>query len=564
MTADDDTSRARAERLRADLYRYEDAARRRAAPSVLSRLRGRAATALDELGGQPESATRSLRDYDHLRFGPYLGVSGEPDAAPAIRDAALASPKVVALGLREPLEVGVAHDAERLGSIGELPSGPDEYREIRLETVGRILTSTNVGSRINLRYYGAVRDLWVNPARPRRMQQTAIESLRRRLAPFLDTPDGRPRETVVPVRFRGEVAPADQRAVLRALAREIEHQDAHRLALVARVRRRGRGVEDARDAIALAAGAGLREVELQGTVRAAADEAVSEPGLLQYFNPSETGRIFETAAARGVRVTARNRVDCESVARLTWTGLFAARRMGLELGKYALHPLTLDESVEVVARVQRWFDDWTAAPAFYVDVDTVAEGRVLPRRRVHEAARIWLAMMAERGVRVVLVDTVRKSEGCHLLKTGARDSAGVFTLDAIRELDEYACRRNVRILWAGGISVPQAYELARLQIFGLYVTSAVASTRAVGPDHEADPGLAAERFPTRDGVARVKLAVEAGFVETRLRTAGEGDAAARIEAAAHIALAAPEDRAAQQALFDLVASAWTALGGGRD
>ena len=95
----------------------------------------------------------SLKDYDHNKYGPYLGISDEGSAAHVIRDAALASPKMRAIGAGGPLVVGVAHDAERLGAIGEVPVGPHEYANIQLQCVGRILTSTNVGTRLNLRHY---------------------------------------------------------------------------------------------------------------------------------------------------------------------------------------------------------------------------------------------------------------------------------------------------------------------------------------------------------------------------------------------------------------------------
>jgi hypothetical protein len=74
--------------------------------------------------------------------------------SPAVRQAAFAAPKAVELGRRaSPLTVGVALDAERLGGIGEVPVGPDEFFQIWSECVGRTLMTTNVGSRANLRLY---------------------------------------------------------------------------------------------------------------------------------------------------------------------------------------------------------------------------------------------------------------------------------------------------------------------------------------------------------------------------------------------------------------------------
>src|SRR5271165_2658051 len=53
--------------------------------------------ALRFLGGEADRQTYSLRDYDHRRYGPFLGVSDEGGAAVAIRRAAFASPKARAL-----------------------------------------------------------------------------------------------------------------------------------------------------------------------------------------------------------------------------------------------------------------------------------------------------------------------------------------------------------------------------------------------------------------------------------------------------------------------------------
>ena len=58
-------------------------------------------------------------------------MSDEGGAAVEIRKGALASPKSKALGKKiSPLTVGVALDAERLGGVGEVPVGQDEFAEI--------------------------------------------------------------------------------------------------------------------------------------------------------------------------------------------------------------------------------------------------------------------------------------------------------------------------------------------------------------------------------------------------------------------------------------------------
>lgn len=96
--------------------------------------------ALGFLGGQADRHTSSLADYDHRRYGPFLGVSDEGGAARTIRRAAFATPKTLTLGRKaSPLSVGVALDGERLGSVGEVPVGPDEFAQIWSECVGRTL-----------------------------------------------------------------------------------------------------------------------------------------------------------------------------------------------------------------------------------------------------------------------------------------------------------------------------------------------------------------------------------------------------------------------------------------
>src|SRR5262245_66393271 len=92
-----------------------------------------------------------------------LGVSDEGSATAAIRHGALASPKCAALKQCTPLTVGVAHDAERLGAVGEVVVGPDEFAAIRLACRGRLLTTTNVGTRANVRNFLAPPEVRIRP-----------------------------------------------------------------------------------------------------------------------------------------------------------------------------------------------------------------------------------------------------------------------------------------------------------------------------------------------------------------------------------------------------------------
>jgi hypothetical protein len=113
-------------------------------PALYTKLDG--GQCLKHVGTDPPAL--SLKDYDHRRWGPFLGVSDGGTAAGVIRDAALQSTKVRALGACPPIVLGVALDAERLGAVGETPVGPPELAKIRLESMGRILTTTNVGTQV--------------------------------------------------------------------------------------------------------------------------------------------------------------------------------------------------------------------------------------------------------------------------------------------------------------------------------------------------------------------------------------------------------------------------------
>ena len=79
---------------------------------------------------------------------------------------------------------------------------------------------------------------------------------------------------------------------------------------------------------------------------------------------------------------------------------------------------------------------------------------------------------------------------------------------------------GIKLLWAGGITLPQAYEFGTLGVFGVYVTSAASKAVRVGRDYRDDPALAASKQPTYDGVLRVKTLLEAGFLETALDQKG--------------------------------------------
>ncbi len=522
--------------LRQALILYEEMVSSRSKDKFVNyrRLRDLAARALDELGGQGCPSAVSLKQYDHHRFGPFLGVSDEGSTAGAIRAAALASPKMQAIGCADPIVVGVAHDAERLGAIGETAVGPEEYREIRLECMGRILTSTNVGTRLNLRYYKKAPVIEITAGPLDLTVARAIERAKDILEPFWHTPDKVPRPITVFAHFAARMRPEQRLGILRILAIAFKRGDfcdsgCHQLGLMVSVRRGSRGLRAARDAIKLAKDAGLTAVIIDGTLRKEAADKISMPGLLNYFSPGHTTELLGYAAAQGIPIGPKNRVDTDTVARNVWGGLLTARNMGLELGKYGLFPLTFDELNEVCGMVQRWFCSWTAAPAFYIDFPAVDLARVYTEQNIAQGVREWLKLISAHNIPVVLIDTADKDKGRRLLKSSGSDKVGILPLEEVAAIDAFAAGLGIKVLWAGGIIIPQVFELGRLGVFGVYVTSAAAVAKPVTSRYRRDPMLAAEREPTFHGIYRTKLMLEAGFLTGSLKKNGFGKDADLIE-----------------------------------
>jgi hypothetical protein len=507
------------------------AAYRRAAVSgrIPAGLRARARRAFLHLGGDPARGTASLRDYDHERYGPFLGVSDEGSAAGAIRAAALASPKVRALqsGTRpEPLVIGVALDAERLGGVGEIAVGPEEYADIWLDCVDRLLVTTNIGTRVNIRNY--LPEPRVTLFRADRAEiAKARTTIAAKFTPFVETPDGKPRPFTVLIDFhnRSPLTAAKKRAVLSRLARWVKSGKAagrgraprgHRLGLVAWVGLGPKGRDQALAAIDLAARAGLDLLVVDGVKRKEAASAISLAGLLDYFRPGLVGPLVREARKRGVTIRAANLPDTDTIARSTWVGLNTARTMGANLGKYGCFPLTLREIDHVVEQVQAWLPEWSAAPVFFVDQGLMRDGFVDVESDLPRGLEAWLDTVAAHGVRIVLIDTVDKSTGRRLLKKTGDDRSGYLTPAHIARVERYARSKGIKTLWAGGFQMSDAYELGRLGVFGIYVTSAAATTIAVAGSYVRDPALAGVKEPSREAVLRTKILLEAGFLSAAL------------------------------------------------
>lgn len=478
--------------------------------------------AIMELGGVAEPSRFSLKDYDHLLFGPFLGVSDEGGAVHAIRRAAIRAPKIRALGTVSPIQVGVAHDAERLAAVGEVAVGPEEYRDIILGSQGSILTSTNVGTRLNLRYYKMRPILGIPAGSFDDAIKNATQKLGELFLPFLNTPDGRPRPVTVLARFPIRTQFKRRVRILKALTEALAggrlcNQRCHKLGLLVDVSWGHRGLSAAKASIDLAREVGIAEVAIQGQIRWEAENKISMPGLLNYFRSEHVSELLEYSQKMGVSLSAKNLVDPDTVARNIWGSLQAARNMGLHLGKYGLFPLTFEECDKVMGLIQRWFSDWSAAPAFYLDFPHMSQRRAYTEKEIDQAAKRWIDMVAGHSIPLVLLDTADKDKGRKLLKNSHRDRVGILTLEQLTDIDHYANERGIRCLWAGGITLPQAFELGKLKLFGIYVTTSAAEIRPVSEQYASDPMLTAERKPTFQGVYRAKLLLEAGFLITRFQ-----------------------------------------------
>jgi hypothetical protein len=522
----DEEARSFADACLKTLTSYRKAVARGKVPDALKK---EARRAFLHLGGDPSRATGSLKDYDHLRYGPFLGVSDEGSAAWAIREAGYESPKVRALPRSTkpaPLIVGLALDAERLGGVGEVAVGPEEYADIWLECVDRVLVTTNIGTRVNIRTYRREPRIALLRADAKEITdaKTAIAAA---FKPFVETPDGTPRPLTVLIDFHN-TSPLDDTqklAVLSDLAKYVSSGAAagkkaapagQKLGLVIWPRLGPTGRDQAFAAIDLASRAGLDLVVIDGVKRKAADAAISLAGLLDYFPPGIVGPLLRHAKERGVAIRPANLPDTDTIARSIWVGLTTARNMGANLGKYGCFPLTLGEIDHVVEQVQSWLPSWSAAPVFFVDQGLMRDGAVDVEHDLPRGLEAWLETVASHGARVVLIDTVDKANGRRLLKKTRDDKTGYLTPAQIDRVEHYARTKGIKALWAGGFHLRDAYDLGRLGVFGIYVTSAAATTIPVGGSYVRDPALPGVKEPSKPAVLRTKILLEAGFLSSKL------------------------------------------------
>jgi hypothetical protein len=396
--------------------------------------------------------------------------------------------------------------------------GPDENANIRLACRGRLLTTTNVGTRVNARSFLPPPVVRIRPGSTDSAVGSAVKLLTDLFGPYRKTAAGQARGRKVLIRFADSVTGARAIEIFGRLEEAVATGDfcdprLHGIGLLAVLKSGRERLVSAKSAVDLAAGCGLDAVTLDGRVRDAGGE--NGAGLLGLLSVGDLDQVLRHGRDRGVRVGPYATLDPQTTARHVWAGLSVVRNMGFELGKYGLAPLTLPEQKEIVARIQYWFPDWCAAPVCYVDYPVVDRDGVYYGASLGRGIEVWLDTVAKLGVRVVLIDTAEKSKGGRLLKDGPADERGYLSLDEVRALDLRGKSLGLKVLWAGGITVAQAYEFGRLGVFGIYLTSGATAPGPLDRHYRRDPALLVARVPQADAVARVKLLLEAGFLAAR-------------------------------------------------
>jgi len=538
----------------------------------LGRLRSLAGRAIDELGGTMPSNT-DLRGYDSDRYGPFMGVSDDGSSIDEILAAARVSPKTTALGLVDPLAIGMALDAERLGPSGESIVGPLEYHDIALDSIGRLLTTTNVGAKVNIRYLTGYPMMEVGDTPVDEATEDLVEWARRIIYPYWRPDNGISIPLVIffvpsPTHSMDERRRLFGGLVSRFRSGEFSDPMAHTVGLALRMRNEDEVSDVVVDHIDLASSVGIVDVMLKGCTREEAGRAVSMPGILRYLPQGEAAALYKYAGSKGIRLLPGDMIDRGTVARSTWSALAIPRSMGFALGKYGLHPLDLGEMDPVIGHIKDWMGDWATAPVYYVDLETVDGQRVYGSESASEGILRWLDILSSHCVEIALVDTARKDAGIHLVKGSASDHDGVLTIEQVGQLNDAAKDRGVRLLWAGGLTPSQAFALGRLQVFGVFVTTAVSKSVPLDGIEPWDPTMTHLKRPSSERILAVKMLLEAGFMTSRLKGADRVEDATALEETALRTIANVESRAGGEplevSLEDLnllLVRAWTSLYG---
>lgn len=521
-----------------------------------------------ESGDRELARLGPLHAYDWKANGPLLGISDGGDAAREIVEGAEQSAKARVAGIGDG-RIGLVLDAERMGSSGEVPVGPPEYEDILAASRTRTYASTNVGVRTSARHYQPYVEI---PASSGPAEQVAAAAVGE-LARFKSDPRGRPRRVAVRLSLGSRESGtylADIASCIEARRdAEIAGPDYHRVTVL---RQFDAPPGDGDEAllhgwIVECAEAGIAELALDGPPPDAARVRLGVQGLLNALPAGLAASALRAGRNCGVRVVHRFGIDVETVARTIWAGLHTARAYGLNAAKYGLTPLTFEEQRKVIEQVQPWTEGWTAIPAFYADTPLVTEDDVMLGDRMVEAGRLWLAMAADLGAKLVLfdcpdrftprIDVANTGAAKRIIKSAPDDVRGAYTLDEIRQLTEFSDKLGVGILWSGGIQPGDAFELGRMGAAGFFTTGSASVQGPVGESLCSDPRLLSQSYPTTLGVRRVHALSQAGFLTGRAATEAE---AAALDTARRAVEAAPANSDQLDAALDdldgLLADGW--------
>lgn len=466
----------------------------------------------------------NLSEYDSNSFSPLLGVSDEGSAAGVIANVAQTSAKMIAFNDHDVNKAGIIIDGERMTSAGECPVGLDEYNVVVNSANGKTNCSTNVGVRLNARYYQQHPEILLSDYKNDKAKLLA--QVFEIFKPFIQTPDG----IIRPLKLRINVNVDEYKDLLPSLLSDIKkarvenkiaNEETHRIAIFIEIKdaiSKEKHSDLLYKFINLTNESGVKELAIDGYIIEYSRRRLSSNGLLNIIEASFLNDLIIEAKKKNVNLRYKYCIDIESAARTVWTGLHTARTFGLNAGKYGLVPLIMEEQQEVIMTIQKWMADWTAIPAFYVDTPLLSKEGLYFGDKIKEGLLKWIEMVAKIGINTVLIDCPDRIVRRRLLKTTDADAVGVLSMKDVPEIMDFANKLKVKLLWSGGITYSQAYEFGKQKVFGIFTTSTTAKRIAVGNVLIHDPSLPFEMEPTEKGIKLVHSLLQAGFLVASLKT----------------------------------------------
>lgn len=465
----------------------------------------------------------NLSEYDSNSYSPLLGVSDEGSAGTVIANVAHTSAKMLAFNDHDVNKVGIIIDGERMTSAGECPVGLDEYNEVVNAAKGKTNCSTNVGVRLNARYYQQHPEVLLSDYQSDKAK--LLNQIFEIFKPYIETPNS----IIRPLKLRINVNIDDFKHLLISLLADIKKgrsenkiggEEIHRISILKEIKdviSKEEHSETLMNFIALTNEVGVKEFAIDGYIIEYGRRRLSSNGLLNIIEASFLSELIAYSKSKSVNLRYKYCIDIESAARTVWTGLHTARTYGLNAGKYGLVPLIMEEQQEVITTIQKWMSDWTAIPAFYVDTPLLSKEGLYFGDSIKEGLFKWIEMVSKLGINTVLIDCPDRIVRRRLLKISDADTVGVLSMKDVPEIMEFANKLKVKLLWSGGITYSQAYEFGKQKVFGIFTTSTTAKRIAVGNVLVNDPTLPYEMEPTEKGIKLVHSLLQGGFLVSSLK-----------------------------------------------